>query len=48
MVANAAPSPDGGYTALAVIQENFVDAGDLELGAPGGSRLDTQLVTFLA
>jgi folate-binding protein YgfZ len=48
MVANAAPSPDGGYAALAVIQENFVDAGDLELGAPGGSRITTELVTFLA
>jgi folate-binding protein YgfZ len=48
MVANAAPSPDGGYAALAVIQENFVDAGDLELGVPGGSRISTELVTFLA
>jgi folate-binding protein YgfZ len=48
MVANAAPSPDGGYAALAVIQENFVDAGDLELATPGGSRITTELVTFLA
>ena len=46
MVANAAPAPDGGYVALAVIQEGFVDAGDLELGAPGGPRLETQLVKF--
>jgi folate-binding protein YgfZ len=46
MVANAAPAPDGGYVALAVIQEVFVDAGDLELGAPGGPRLETQLVKF--
>lgn len=46
MVANAAPAPEGGYVALAVIQEGFVDAGDLELGAPGGSRLVTQPVTF--
>lgn len=37
MVANAAPSPDGGFAALAVVQENFV-AGDLELGSPGGPR----------
>jgi folate-binding protein YgfZ len=46
MVANAAPAPGGGYTALAVIQENFVEAGDLELGVPGGTRLETQLVKF--
>ncbi|MGP1666524.1 MAG: CAF17-like 4Fe-4S cluster assembly/insertion protein YgfZ [Rhodanobacter sp.] len=46
MVVNAAPAPDGGYAALAVIQENFVAAGDLELGAPGGPRIDTQLVSF--
>ena len=46
MVANAAPSPDGGFAALAVIQENFVASGDLELGTPGGPRIETQLVTF--
>ena len=46
MVANAAPAPQGGYTALAVIQENFVMAGDLELGAPGGPALETERVTF--
>ena len=39
MVANAAPSPDGGYDALAVIQETFAAAADLELGAPGGLRI---------
>lgn len=38
LVANAAPSPDGGYDALAVIQETFATA-DLELGAPGGQRI---------
>ena len=38
MVANAAPSPDGGYDALTVIQETFATA-DLELGAPGGQRI---------
>ena len=38
MVANAAPSPDGGYDALAVIQETFASA-DLELGRPGGQRI---------
>lgn len=36
MVANVAPSPAGGYDALAVIQENFVGATDLALGMPGG------------
>lgn len=39
MVANAAPSPDGGYDALAVIQETFATADDLALGAPGGQRI---------
>jgi folate-binding protein YgfZ len=46
MVANAAPTPEDGYTALAVIQENFVTAGDLELGAPGGPAIETERVTF--
>lgn len=46
MVANAAPAPEGGYTALAVIQEDFVTAGDLELGTPGGPAIATQRVTF--
>ena len=36
MVANAAPAPSGGYDALAVIQENFVELPTLSLGAPGG------------
>jgi folate-binding protein YgfZ len=40
MVANAAPAPAGGYDALAVVQENFVAANDLVLGAPGGQRID--------
>lgn len=46
MVVNAAPAPEGGYVALAVIQESFVAAGDLELGAPGGARLDAAPVVF--
>lgn len=47
MVANSAPGPAGTCAALAVIQENFVAAGDLELGGPGGAHIDTlQLVTF--
>ena len=37
MVANAAPSPDGGYDALAVIQENFVEQPGLTLGEAGGT-----------
>ena len=36
MVANAAPSPDGGYDALAVIQESFVELPGLSLGESGG------------
>ncbi|MFZ2854432.1 MAG: folate-binding protein YgfZ [Rhodocyclaceae bacterium] len=47
MIANAAPAFDGAYEALAVIQENFVAAGDLELGTPGGPRIaDVRPVTF--
>ena len=45
MVANAAPAPTGGYDALAVVQENFVAAGDLELATPGGPRIDLQSVS---
>lgn len=36
MVANAAPSPQGGYDALAVIQEDFVEQPGLSLGESGG------------
>ena len=37
MIANAAPAPTGGYSALAVVQESFV-AGELTLGLPDGPR----------
>ena len=36
MVVNAAPSPMGGYDALAVIQENYIEAGNFGLGTPNG------------
>lgn len=36
MVANAAPSPAGGFDALAVIQESFVEQPGLSLGESGG------------
>ena len=36
MVANAAPSPAGGYDALVVMQESFVESTDLTLGTPNG------------
>ena len=39
MVANASPAPGGGFVGLAVIQENFIATGNLELGAPGGPRV---------
>lgn len=39
MIANASPAPGGGFVGLAVIQENFIAAGNLELGVPGGQRL---------
>ena len=35
IVANSAPSPSGGYDALAVVQEEFISAGGLEIGRPG-------------
>ncbi|WP_299067108.1 folate-binding protein [Accumulibacter sp.] len=44
MVTNAAPAPAGGYDALAVVQENFVAGGDLALAAPGGPRVDLELL----
>jgi folate-binding protein YgfZ len=43
MVANAAPAPAGGYDALAIVQETFAAAGDLELAVPGGARIDILL-----
>jgi folate-binding protein YgfZ len=42
MVANAAPAPAGGYDALAVVQENFVAANDLVLGAPDGQPISIE------
>jgi tRNA-modifying protein YgfZ len=35
MVANAAPAPGGGYDALAVVQEEFVEVDKLRLGLSG-------------
>ncbi|MEI7431119.1 MAG: folate-binding protein YgfZ [Betaproteobacteria bacterium] len=45
MVANAAPAPDGGYDALAVIQEGFVDAGSLFLGKLDGEPISVTALT---
>lgn len=36
MVANAAPAPGGGYDALAVVQESFVESDNLRLEVAGG------------
>jgi hypothetical protein len=44
MVANAAPSPAGGYDALVVMQENFVESADLALGAPDGQHFTIEPV----
>lgn len=44
MIANAAPAPDGGYRALAVIQEGFVAANELALGAADGPRVTAEAV----
>ena len=40
VVTNAAPAPAGGYAALAVVQESFVAAADLQIAAPGGARIE--------
>jgi folate-binding protein YgfZ len=42
MVVNAAPAPTGGYDALAIVQESFVAAADLEIATPGGAPIDLQ------
>jgi folate-binding protein YgfZ len=42
MIVNAAPAPTGGYDALAIVQESFVAAADLEIAAPGGAHIDLQ------
>jgi len=44
MVANSAPSPLGGFEALAVIQEEFLAAGKLEIGKSGSPLLAIELV----
>ena len=41
-IANAAPSPKGGYDALGVVQESFVEAGELRLGTPDGPVLSVE------
>ncbi len=38
-IVSSAPSPDGGYEALAVIEIAAVEAGDIHLGAVDGPRL---------
>jgi folate-binding protein YgfZ len=42
MVVNAAAAPTGGYDALAIVQESFVAAADLEIAVPGGPHIDLQ------
>ncbi len=44
MVVNAAPAPGGGFAALAVIQESFIEAGDLRLGTPDGATFSVELI----
>ena len=44
MVANAAPSPVGGYDALVVMQENFVESANLALGTPDGQNFTIEPV----
>jgi folate-binding Fe-S cluster repair protein YgfZ len=38
-IVNVAPSPDGGYEALAVMQISCAEAGLAHMGAPAGPRL---------
>jgi folate-binding protein YgfZ len=38
-IVNAAPSPGGGYDALAAIHMSSIEAGDVRWKAPGGARL---------
>ena len=40
MIANAAPSPDGGSDVLAVMRISSAQAGDVRLGAPDGPKLE--------
>jgi tRNA-modifying protein YgfZ len=40
MIANAAPSPDGGWEALVVAQLEAIGLNDLKLGSPQGSALE--------
>ncbi len=42
MVVNAAPAPDGGFVALAVIQESFVEARNLTLATPEASAVSVE------
>jgi folate-binding protein YgfZ len=39
-VVDAAPSPDGGFELLAVLQISIADAGDLRLGGPDGPAVE--------
>ena len=39
LVVSAAPAPAGGFVGLAVVQENFVSADDLESGTVSGLRI---------
>ena len=45
VVANAGPSPAGGFAGLAVIQEEFVASGGLVIGRPGTPCRAIELVT---
>lgn len=43
-VANSAPSPDGGFDALAVIQENFVGTNDLRIEGQGSADIPLERI----
>lgn len=46
MIVNAAPSPEGGYDVLAVLQDAAVAAGDLRLGAADGPQLEIRALPY--
>jgi folate-binding protein YgfZ len=45
-IATVAPSPDGGYDALVVVQASCAEAGQVHVGAPGGPQLELAALPY--
>lgn len=45
-IATVAPSPEGGFEVLAVLQASCAEAGDVHVGAAAGPRLDFQPLPY--